>query len=80
LEKKEKTAQIGTNVRARVLNAGLLARSKFASVRCSDWPTSSRVAVVLLGPRTNAELVPKFRVALHASHAELSIVLLKISP
>jgi hypothetical protein len=28
---KRKTAQIGTNVRARVFNAGLLARSQFAS-------------------------------------------------
>jgi hypothetical protein len=30
---KKKTAQIGTNVRARVFNAGLLARSQFASGR-----------------------------------------------
>jgi hypothetical protein len=32
-EEKEATAQIGTNVRARVFNAGLLARSQFASGR-----------------------------------------------
>jgi hypothetical protein len=30
--------------------------------------------------RTNAELVPKFHVALHASHAALPMVTLKISP
>jgi hypothetical protein len=36
--------------------------------------------VVLLGPRANAELVPKFHVALHDSHAALSMVTLKISP
>jgi hypothetical protein len=36
--------------------------------------------VVFLGPRANAELVPKFHVALHASHAALPMVTLKISP
>jgi hypothetical protein len=36
--------------------------------------------VVFLGPRANADLVPKFHVALHASHATLPIVTLKISP
>jgi hypothetical protein len=35
--------------------------------------------VVFLGLRANAELVPKFHVALHASHAALPIVTLKIS-
>jgi hypothetical protein len=35
--------------------------------------------VVFLGPRANAELVPKFHVALHASYAALPIVTLKIS-
>jgi hypothetical protein len=34
---------------------------------------------VFLGPRANAELVPKFHVALHASHAALPMVILKIS-
>jgi hypothetical protein len=33
--------------------------------------------VVFLGPRANAELVPKFHVALHASHAALPIVTFK---
>jgi hypothetical protein len=45
-----------------------------------DWPTSSRLSVVFLGPRANAELVFKFHVALHISHAALPIVTLKISP
>jgi hypothetical protein len=49
------TAQLGTYVRARVFIVGLLARSQFAS---------GRSCVVFLGPRANAELVPKFRVAL----------------
>jgi hypothetical protein len=35
--------------------------------------------VVFFGPRANAELVPKFHVALHASHAAFSMVALKIS-
>jgi hypothetical protein len=34
--------------------------------------------VVFLGPRANAELVPKFHVALHASHAALPMVILEI--
>jgi hypothetical protein len=36
--------------------------------------------VVFLGPRENAELVPKFHVALHASNAAFPVVTLKISP
>jgi hypothetical protein len=35
--------------------------------------------MVFLCPRANAELVPKFRVALHASHAALPMVTLRIS-
>jgi hypothetical protein len=31
-------------------------------------------------PRANTELLPKFHVALHASHAALPMVTLKISP
>jgi hypothetical protein len=34
--------------------------------------------VVFLGPRANAELVPKFHVTLHAKHAALRMVTLKI--
>jgi hypothetical protein len=36
--------------------------------------------VVFLAPRANAELVPKFHVALHALHAALPMVTLKILP
>jgi hypothetical protein len=77
-KKGEKTAQIGTNVKARVFNAGLSTRNQFASGRSCDWPTRSTFSVVFLGPRANAELVPKFHVALHDSHAALSLVTLKI--
>jgi hypothetical protein len=43
-----------------------------------DRPTRSRFSVVFLGPRANADLVLKFHVALHASHAALLMVTLKI--
>jgi hypothetical protein len=79
-EKKEATAQIGTNVRARVFNTGLLARSQFAFGRSCNLPTRSRFSVVFLGPRANAKLVPKLHVALRASHAALPMVTLRISP
>jgi hypothetical protein len=79
-EKENTTAQIGTNVRVRGFNAELLARSEFASGRSCDRPTRSRFSVVFLGLRANSELVPKFHVALHDSHAALPIVTLKISP
>jgi hypothetical protein len=36
--------------------------------------------MVVLGPRPNAQLVPKFHCALLASHAALPIVTLKILP
>jgi hypothetical protein len=49
-KRKKPKAQIGTNVRSRVFNAGLLA---------SGRSTGSRVSVVSLGPRANAELVTK---------------------
>jgi hypothetical protein len=81
-EKKERKTQqhrVGTNVRVRGLNAGLLARSQFAFGRSCDRPTRSRFSVVFLGPRANAELVPKVHVALHASHAALPMVALGIS-
>jgi hypothetical protein len=42
-------------------------------------PTRSRFSVVFLSPRANAELVRKFHVALHASHAALPMVALEIS-
>jgi hypothetical protein len=82
IKQKRKTQQhrLGTNVRVSGFNAGLVTRSQFASGRSWDRPTRSRFSVVFLGPRANAELVPKFHVALHASHAALPMVTLKISP
>jgi hypothetical protein len=77
---KKARAQIGTNVRTRVFNAGLLARNHFASRRSYDHSTRSRFSVVFLGPRANAGLVPKFQIALHASHAADPMATLKISP
>jgi hypothetical protein len=78
--KKEKTtAQIGTNVWARGFGSGLLATSRFASGRSCDRTTRARYYVVFLHPKANAELVPKFCVALHASHAALLLITLKIS-
>jgi hypothetical protein len=37
-----------------------------------DPPTRSRFSAVFINPAANAELVPKFRCALHASHAALT--------
>jgi hypothetical protein len=78
--RKTQQHRLGTNVRVRRFNAGLLARSQFASRRYCDRPTRSRFSVVLLGPRANSELVPKFHFALHASHAALPMVTLTILP
>jgi hypothetical protein len=72
----KKTLQIGTNVRARVCNVGLLVRSKFASGKFCDRPARSSFSVVFLGPRANAEFLPKFHVALHAAYAALDCKLL----
>jgi hypothetical protein len=71
---------ITTDVRARVFNAGLLARSRFVSGRSCDRPNRLRLAMVFLGPRANAVLVPKFHVALHASQISLPIVTLQMFP
>jgi hypothetical protein len=79
-KEKKKAAQIETNVRTREFNAGLLARIQLASRRFCDRPTRSRFSVVFFGPRANSELVPKFHVALHASHAALLMVTSKMSP
>jgi hypothetical protein len=65
---------------ARGVNAGLLVGSQFASERSCDRPTRLRFSVVFLGPRANAELVIKFHLALHASHAALPMVTLKFRP
>jgi hypothetical protein len=72
--------RLGTNVRVRGFNAGLLTRSLFASGRSWDRPTRSRFSMVFIGPRPNAEVVPKFHIALHASHAALPVLTIKISP
>jgi hypothetical protein len=77
-KKKNTTAQIGTNVKAG-FNAGLLARSQYASGRSCDWPTRSKFSVVFLGPREIAELVPKFHIVLHAFHAALPMLTSKFS-
>jgi hypothetical protein len=50
------------------------------SPQLQDRPTRSKFSVVLLGPRANAEFVPKFHVALNASLAALPMVTLKILP
>jgi hypothetical protein len=78
--KENQQHRLGAIVRARVFNAGLLARSQFASGRSCDRPTRSRFSVVFLSSRANAELVPKLHVALHIFHASLPKVTLKISP
>jgi hypothetical protein len=70
----------GTNVRVRVFNTGLLARSQFASGGSCDRPTRSRFSVVFLGPRANAELLPTLHVALHVPHAALPMVTSKFRP
>jgi hypothetical protein len=54
------TAQIRTNVRARVFNAGLLARGQFASGKSCNRPNRLSFSAIFLGPSANAELVPKF--------------------
>jgi hypothetical protein len=79
-DKREEKTPIETNVRDRVFNAGVLAKSLCEFGRSCDPTTRSKLFVVVLGSRANAELVPKFHVALHASHAALPMVTLQISP
>jgi hypothetical protein len=45
-----------------------------------DQPTQSMFSVLFLDSRANAKLVPKFHIALHASHAALPMVILKVLP
>jgi hypothetical protein len=54
--------------------ACVLAKYQFPSRRPCDRPTRSKYSVVFLDLRANAELVPKFHVALHASHAAIPMV------
>jgi hypothetical protein len=79
-KEEKKNTDKDTSVATRVFNAGLLARSRFASGRPCDRPTRSRLSVVFLGPRANAELVPKFHIALPASHAAIPMATSKILP
>jgi hypothetical protein len=65
--------RLGTNVRFRGFTVGLLARSQFGLAN------SIKVFRGFLGPRANAELVPKFHVTLHISHADFPMGTLKIS-
>jgi hypothetical protein len=82
--KKRKTEKkthhrLGTSVRDIGVNAGLLAGNQFATGKSCNQPTRTSFSVVLLAFRSNAELVSKFHVALHASHAAFPVVALKIS-
>jgi hypothetical protein len=45
-KRKIQQQRVGTNVRVRGFNAGLLARSQFAFGRSCDRPTRSRFSVV----------------------------------
>jgi hypothetical protein len=58
----------------------MMARSQYAFGRSCDRPTRSKFSVVFLGPGANAELVLKFHVALHASHAVLPMLTSKFRP
>jgi hypothetical protein len=40
----------------------------------------SKLSMVFLGPKANAEFVPKFHIALHASHGALPMVTLTFHP
>jgi hypothetical protein len=56
-------------------------RGKFRNCgSCCDRSIWSRFSVVFFSPRANAELIPKFHVALHASHAALPMVTSKFRP
>jgi hypothetical protein len=76
-EKEKEKHRLGTNVRVRGFKAGLL---DISSVCIRKVVRQASSVEVFLGPRANAELVPKFHVVLHASHAALPMVTLKISP
>jgi hypothetical protein len=45
-----------------------------------EGPATGQLDQSFLGPRANAELVPKLHVALYASHVALPMVTLQISP
>jgi hypothetical protein len=67
---------IATNSRkASVFHRAVRVLYRGDNSQSSAGPTRSRFSVVFLGPRANAELVPKFHVALYASHAALPMVI-----
>jgi hypothetical protein len=72
--------ELGAAVMVHIFSPGLLARSQFASASSCDRPARSKFFVVFLASRTNAESVPKFHVAVQASHAALPMVTSKCSP
>jgi hypothetical protein len=57
-----------------------MSKPKLVNVFDNKGAAQIRTNVRFLGPRANAELVPKFHVALHASHAALQMVTLKFRP
>jgi hypothetical protein len=59
---------MGTNVRVRVYNAGLLVRSRSASKMSCNQSVRSVLSAVFFCHGANAELIPKFHVALLVSH------------
>jgi hypothetical protein len=56
-----------------------LPRSYKEKEQLRSQTNSIKVFRGFLGPRANAELVPKFHIALHASHAALPMVIMEIS-
>jgi hypothetical protein len=64
----------------RVFSAGLLAKVSSHPVGSATGKLDQGFFVVFLDPRANAELVPKFHVALHASHVVLFMVTSKFHP
>jgi hypothetical protein len=56
----------------RLLFAGLLARSQYASGRSCDRPIPSNFNIVFRGRKAKTTLVPIIRIALYISHAILS--------
>jgi hypothetical protein len=70
---------VGINVRVRGFNAGLLARSQLHLEGPATGQLDQGFPWFSLVPVQIAELVPKFHVALHASHAALPMVKLEIS-
>jgi hypothetical protein len=72
--------QTGTTVRARVFKFRTAGWKSVCIRKVCGRPNRSTFSVVFLGPRANSEFVPKFHVALHASHADLPIPMSKFRP